>query len=621
MQRSIPRIIGGLLLAASFAGCGGDTAAPVGPGNDTPPARTAMLVNASLLADGITGVAINLKISVDFSTAMDAATVNAATFSLDGPGTTPVSGTVTYAGLTAIFQPAVTLLPSTTFTATLKGGPAGVKDLAGNTLAADFVWSFTTGVGVDTTTPFIVATGAYGNSGATNGAADLPVNRSSLVVFSEPMDPVTINATTLTLTGPGATPVVGAVTYIGTAATFAPATLLPPNTLFTATIKGGAAGAMDLAGNPLPSDYVWTYSTGATPDVTPPTVTSMVPAISATGVVITKSITATFSEDMDPRTVTTATILVTGSGLAVPGGTVVYNALSRTATFSPTSSLSSSTSYSVQILGGAGGVKDVAGNALASAFAWSFTTGAQAGLLPVSLGTASSFAVLGGAAGMTNAGVFTVINGDVGTTGVPTMVTGFHDTLGRIFTETGLNVGAVNGTVYAAPPSPGTPASLIVSQQALADALVAFNGLAALPGGTDPGAGQLANLTLPPGIYKAAGAAFAITGGDLTLDGQGDTNAVWVFQMGTSLTVGNTVTPSSIVLSNGARAKNVFWQVGSAATINGIGGGTMVGTIIASAGVTFSTAGVPTTTTLNGRALGLNASVTMVNTAINVPAP
>ena len=247
---------------------------------------------------------------------------------------------------------------------------------------------------------------------------------------------------------------------------------------------------------------------------------------------ITKSITATFGEDMDPSTVTTATLLVTGSGLAVPGGTVVYNALSRTATFSPTSSLASSTVYSVQILGGAGGAKDIAGNPLASAFSWSFTTGAVAGLPPVSLGTASSFAVLGGAAGMTNAGVFTAINGDVGTTGVPTMVTGFHDTLGRVFTETPLNLGAVNGTVYTAPPPPGTTASLTVSQQALADALVAFNGLAALPGGTDPGAGQLANLTLPPGIYKAAGAAFLITGGDLILDGQGDANAVWVFQMG-----------------------------------------------------------------------------------------
>src|SRR5215208_2209600 len=98
MQRSILGMIGGLLLAASFAGCGGDTAAPGGTSNDNTPARTATLVNASLLANGTTGVAINLKISVDFSTAMDAATINAATFMLDGPGTTPVSGAVTYVG-------------------------------------------------------------------------------------------------------------------------------------------------------------------------------------------------------------------------------------------------------------------------------------------------------------------------------------------------------------------------------------------------------------------------------------------------------------------------------------------------------------------------------------------
>jgi ice-binding like protein/Big-like domain-containing protein len=616
MQR-LSKLVGAVLLAASLAGCGGDAAAPALTGN-TP--HTASLVNATVLPDGTTGVAINLKIAVDFSAAMDPTTMTTATFSLAGPGSTPVPGTVTYAGLTATFQPAALLAPGTTFTATLKGGAAGVKDLAGNVLAADYAWRFTTGAGVDTTAPQIVATGVYGNSGATSGATDLPVNRSAIVVFSEAMDPVTIGAATLTLTGPGTTPVAGTVSYLGTTATFAPAALLAPNTLFTVTVHGGAAGAKDLAGNALLADHAWSFTTGATPDVTAPTVTSTVPALAATGVVITRAVSATFSEDVNPLTVTTATILVTSGATATPGA-VVYNAITRTATFSPAQSLASSTAYSVRIVGGAAGVKDIAGNALASDVTASFTTGAQAGLLPVSLGTASSFAVLGGAAGMTNAGISTVINGDVGTTGVTTLVTGFHDSLGRVFTETGLNLGAVNGTVYTAPPPPGTPASLTVAQQALADALVAFNGLAALPGGSDPGAGQLANLTLAPGVYKAAGAAFAITGGNLTLDGQGDANATWVFQMGTALTVGNTVTPSSVILTNGAQAKNVFWQVGSAATINGIGGGTMVGTIIASAGVTFSTAGVATVTTLNGRALGLNASVTMVNTAINVPAP
>jgi Ice-binding-like len=85
--------------------------------------------------------------------------------------------------------------------------------------------------------------------------------------------------------------------------------------------------------------------------------------------------------------------------------------------------------------------------------------------------------------------------------------------------------------------------------------------------------------------------------------------------------VGGPGAPRQVILINGAQAKNVFWQVGSAATINPAGGGTMVGTIIASQGVTFSTTGIAAVTTLNGRALSLNASVTMVNTVINVPAP
>jgi hypothetical protein len=76
-----------------------------------------------------------------------------------------------------------------------------------------------------------------------------------------------------------------------------------------------------------------------------------------------------------------------------------------------------------------------------------------------------------------------------------------------------------------------------------------------------------------------------------------------------------------VILINGAQAKNVFWQVGSAATINGASGGTMVGTIIAEQGVTFSTASYTTLTVLDGRAVSLTASVTMVDTVINVPAP
>ncbi len=234
-----------------------------------------------------------------------------------------------------------------------------------------------------------------------------------------------------------------------------------------------------------------------------------------------------------------------------------------------------------------------------------------------SLGAAAPFVVFGGGAGMTNQGIKTVINGNIGTTGASTMLTGFHSSTFS-YIETPLNKGAVNGLVITAAPQ-GTPADFTLAKQVAADALTAFNLLAGLPGGVDAGAGLLGGLTLAPGVYKAAAGSFTLIGSNLTLDAKGDPNAVWIFQMASSLTVGAPAAPRSVILTNGAQAKNVYWQVGSAATINGGGGGTMVGTIIARAGVTFSTAGNLAVTTLNGRALGLFASVTMVNTVINKP--
>ncbi|MEQ1473757.1 MAG: ice-binding family protein, partial [Candidatus Acidiferrum sp.] len=223
----------------------------------------------------------------------------------------------------------------------------------------------------------------------------------------------------------------------------------------------------------------------------------------------------------------------------------------------------------------------------------------------------------------------TIINGDIGTTGTSTVITGFHDAgVGCTYTETGSNMGLVNGTIYTAPPPPtvgcpseGTASTSATANQAALDALAAYNDLspASRPGGVDPNAGQLGGLTLAPGIYKAASGSFLLTGSDLTLDGGGDVNALWVFQTASSLTVGGPGAPRNIILINGAQAKNVFWHVESFATINAAGGGSMVGTIIAASGVTFSTSGNAAVVTLNGRALGLNASVTMVNTVVNVP--
>jgi hypothetical protein len=261
------------------------------------------------------------------------------------------------------------------------------------------------------------------------------------------------------------------------------------------------------------------------------------------------------------------------------------------------------------------------------------------------LGAAAGFGGLGGgAAGMTNAGTLTVITGaqgqpvSIGTTGASTLVTGFHSNSvpyappnGCIYTEVlGANIGAVSGPINTAPPAPNPPSCVVegtattfaAAQAAQLAAQQAFNDLspASRPGATDPGQ-NLGGLTLAPGIYAHSAGSFLITGSDLTLDAGGNANAVWVFQMASTLTVGAAGAPRSVILAGGAQPKNVFWQVGSAATVNASGGGTMVGTIISSAAISFGTNNATPLNTLNGRALALNASVTLNNTVINVPAP
>jgi hypothetical protein len=349
-----------------------------------------------------------------------------------------------------------------------------------------------------------------------------------------------------------------------------------------------------------------------------PTVLSVSPADGSTLVCRTKAVTSTFDEPMDPLTITQpGAFTVTEGGVAVPGS-VTYDAATQQARFLPTdpTGFRAGGAFVATIRSGVAGVTDLAGNPLAADKVWNFTTGADVCLAGPNLRSIAPFAAFGGTAGMTNQGVLTRINGDLGTTAVCTGVTGFHDAV-DVYTETTLNVGIVNGVVDCAPPAPGTAAKMAIATQALIDARLAFAELALKPNGSLQGAGQLGGLTLTPGVYKASAGTYAITSGDLTLDAQGDSNAVWVFQSATSLTVGLSATPRQVLLINGADARNVYWQVGSAARIEN--GSSMVGTIFASAGVTVSTAGQVALTNLLGRAIGLDASVTMVNTVITIP--
>jgi hypothetical protein len=192
---------------------------------------------------------------------------------------------------------------------------------------------------------------------------------------------------------------------------------------------------------------------------------------------------------------------------------------------------------------------------------------------PVPLGTADSFAVLAGQS-VTNTGP-SVITGDVGVS-PGTAISGFPP-------------GIVNGTFHSAD---------AVAQQAQTDLTAAFGDAAgqASNGALPPDAG---GLTLVPGVYTAS-SSLGLTG-TLTLDAQGDPNAVWVFQVGSELT---TASNSRVALINGGQACNVFWQIGSSATLGT--DTTFVGNILALTSITATTRA-----SIDGRALARNGSVTL----------
>ena len=592
----------------------------------TIPAPTPPTVIATVPVNGATVVPTNQALIATFSSAMSPATINTTTFTLTATGGASVTGVVTYvaAGSVATFTPNASLAPTTQYTATIT---TGAMDLAGTALASNYVWTFTTAALPTPIPPSVISTIPAGL------AIGVPLNQIVSATFSTAMNPATINSTTFTLTGPGATPVSGLVAYaaVGNTLTFTPTANLAASTTFTATIT---TGAKNLAGIALASNYVWTFTTGTAPVLVSPEIVSTNPANAAPNVPLNQAVSATFTEAMNPLTITTGTFQLTGPGGAVIG-TVSYDAINFIATFTPTAPLTAGSSYIATITNGA---TDLAGNPLGNTGApnpWTFSTGTAVVPPPIVLGpTISLFGGFGGGAGMTNQGIHTVINGDIGTTGASTTMTGFYDeSVAAVagvypcsYTVTPSNLGLVNGTIETATPPPsgacpneGTAATFAIATEAALEARTAYNTLQGLPS-TGGLAAELGGTTIYPGVYKNA-SSVGITTGPLTLDAKGDPNAYWVFQIGSSLTVGTPTAPESVILINGANAGNVFWAVGGlpGAVINYGGGGTMVGTIISQPGITVSSPGVAAVTTINGRVIALGASTTLVNTVINVP--
>ncbi len=234
--------------------------------------------------------------------------------------------------------------------------------------------TFTATFSSETTPPTIVSTAPV------NGATAVPVSTSVSVVFSEAMNASSVNASTLFLMEQGtATPVAGTVNYVAATRTglFQPTTALKQDTVYAASVKGGAGGVADIAGNHLAADQTWTFRTVASPpvDTTPPTVSGTTPSSGATGIATTAAVSAVFSENMLTSTINTSTVTLVEQGTTeVLAATVSYAAATRTVTLQPAASLKNSTTYLAKVAGGPSGVSDVAGNRLASDHTWTFQT-------------------------------------------------------------------------------------------------------------------------------------------------------------------------------------------------------------------------------------------------------
>jgi uncharacterized protein (TIGR03437 family) len=217
---------------------------------------------------------------------------------------------------------------------------------------------------------------------------------------------------------------------------------------------------------------------------------------------------------------------------------------------------------------------------LSTAFAVSLTAASQA---PVTLGAAANFAVLAGST-VTSTGL-SQVTGDVGVS-PGTAVTGFPPA-------------TVNGAIHA-----GDPAAAL----AIASLTTAFNDAAGRTVAPVTVAGNLGGRTLAPGLYKST-SSLAISSGDLTLDAQGDANAVFIFQIASTLT---TTSGRQVILAGGAQASNIFWQVGSSATLGT--NSVFKGTIMADQSVSLTTGA-----RLDGRALARIGGVTLQSNVITKP--
>jgi PKD repeat protein len=393
---------------------------------------TAPTVTSTSPVDGANPVIPGSNIRATFSEAMDAPTVSGSSLILRGPGGASVPASVSYnpSTRTATLDPTVELAATTTYTATVKGGTNGVRDSAHNVLAADHTWSFTTGTSLSANCPCTIwspsdapttvsvsdgesievgtkfradadgkITALRFYKGAINGGthvghlwtsggfmlAEATFAGETSEGWQEAIlsEPVSISA--------GSTYIVSYHAPFGSYAAdanyFASSGVDsgPLRALQDGESGGNGVYAYGNSGtfpsNSFNAANYWVdvvFEQNGSPDIRPPVTTSVSPMDGTTAVGLMANVRASFNELLDPASVSGSSFELRGPGGAIVAANVSYNATTRTATLNPNQPLAASTSYTATLKGGPSGLKDRAGNPIASDQSWSFTTAADA---------------------------------------------------------------------------------------------------------------------------------------------------------------------------------------------------------------------------------------------------
>lgn len=509
-------------------------------------------------------VAYNQIITATFNMPMDPTTITNTSFRVYNE-TTEISGIISYGGLIAGFTPSDLLDPYTTYRCVIS---TSAKNIDGTSTIIDYSWLFKTA-------PIIVPT--VQNVDPNDGDNLVVINKEIKATFSQQMDPLTFNNTSFTLKE-GSNTVSGIMVLNNNQFSFIPDNNLSANATYEAKFT---TDIKSKSGVSLAQNYTWQFNTG---NGIAPEVMSTLPINGAGNVPFNQVISATFDQIMDPLTITNSSFTINDGNNNITGQ---LNYTGNTISFTPDEMLLANTTYTGTLNTQ---VKNLGGISLANNYEWNFSTAS----VGVQLNSVQRFGIIAGV-GISNAAGFSVINNlDVGIyPGIRSSISGFPPAT------------IVNGKIYASddPIPAGVSAMLAQAKQDLVNAYL-FAESATFPAPATV-SGDQGGKTLAPGIYKST-STLLVQSGDLTLDAQGDPNAVWIFQIASDFTtVGGA--GGNIILSGGAQAKNVFWQIGSSATIGN--STSFKGNVLALTSITMNSGAVA-----EGRMLAQNGSVIMTST-------